>query len=506
MRACLYLRVSTPSQAEEDRASLGEQEQRCRQHCEAKGYDVAAVYTDVGSGASRRRPQFQEMLKGARGGQFNVIVAWKADRLARGISPCAALYEALESTTIGIETVAEPFDRTTFEIRAVLGRMELENIAQRTQMGREAAVKAGHHHAKPPFGYDYDPAARRWVVNEFEARRVQQIFHWYIDGVSTAEIARRLNAEGVPTKYRSRLGWTAATVSKMMGPGAESYCGAAYFNKKQGRTYKAKDRERWIAMKEIPPLISRETLEAARTRRATNKRFSPRNTQAIYLTQHILFCSECSYHFQIHSGVGQPRLMCWGMVRYPHLHHCRKPKTLYERPQGERLWQAVAGVLGSEAGLEAAIRSRVKHVATEREAMEQRLKELEKRRGDLKLEQDRVITWARKGSISEDQLNNQLRAIQAEEEQYATEQARLWADLKLQGDAEAIYQQARQLIPMLRERLNGGLSDKGKQEIIRLLVRRALLDGEGNMTVEFSIPEPVMSFDFSTGSHTRVRQ
>ena len=106
----------------------------------------------------------------------------KADRLARGISPCAALYEALENTHITIETVAEPFDRTTFEVRAVLGRIELENIAQRTQMGREGNIKGGNNHIRPPFSWDYDPDTKRWVKNEFEAKWVCQIFITSLSG------------------------------------------------------------------------------------------------------------------------------------------------------------------------------------------------------------------------------------------------------------------------------------------------------------------------------------
>ena len=134
-RAAIYSRVSTAEQAEDDKASLNEQERRCREFCQEKGYDAIVSYQDIGSGTTRKRPSFTDMLKDARLRQFDVIIAWKTDRLARGIYPCSALMEA-------IETVAELFDRTTFEIRAVLGRIEVENIVQRTTMGREAKMRA----------------------------------------------------------------------------------------------------------------------------------------------------------------------------------------------------------------------------------------------------------------------------------------------------------------------------------------------------------------------------
>ena len=80
------------------------------------------------------------MLRDANEDGFDIIVAWKGDRLARGIYPAAALFEAIENTNISIETETEPFDRTSFEMRAVMGRMEVENMTQRTQMGREGNI------------------------------------------------------------------------------------------------------------------------------------------------------------------------------------------------------------------------------------------------------------------------------------------------------------------------------------------------------------------------------
>jgi hypothetical protein len=49
---------------------------------------------------------------------------------------------------------------------------------------------------------------------------------------------------------------------------------------------------------------------------------------------------------------------------------------------------------------------------------------------------------------------------------------------------------ARQLIPMMQERINSSLGDKEKQEIIKLLVRRALLNRFGDLTIELRVPAP----------------
>jgi site-specific DNA recombinase len=499
-RVVIYVRVSDPRQAEADKVSLGEQEERCRYYCASKNYSVVAVYQDAGkSGLTKKRPQFQAMLRDAKQDKFDVIVAWKGDRLARGIYPAAALFEALENTTINIETVVELFDRTTFEVRAVVGRIEVENMAQRTQMGREGNIsKLGHNHPKPPFGYDYHRESKRWTTNDFEAKWVRQIFDWYIASISVYEIARRLNNAGVPTKNRSSLGWTAQKVSQLAA--LECYTGVAYYNKRQRTTGKKKDRGEWVPML-VPAIISQETWQAAQGKRANNKRFSPRNTKAVYVTQHIMECEECGKSFLIHSGSGQPRLVCRGMTLHPHLYNCREPKTLFYQPIADRLWQGVVGILESEGGLEAAIQSRIEYVKERKETLEEQLGELAHKLSSLEGERDIVITGFRKGFYDEESLQRQLSAIHDDKAQSTKEIDSLLADLRLLEDAQTVGQKAKELIPLMKARLHNELTDKEKYEIIQLLVRRALLDGMGNLTIEFKIPRPNMSFASATSPH-----
>jgi hypothetical protein len=80
----------------------------------------------------------------------------------------------------------------------------------------------------------------------------------------------------------------------------------------------------------------------------------------------------------------------------------------------------------------------------------------------------------------------------------SAEQNRLLADLRLIGDGDEVYRQARELIPMMKARINDDLAEKDKRDIIDSLVRRALLDGSGDLTIEFKVPRPEMSFGFSS--------
>ena len=44
-----------------------------------RGEPIVKEYQDVGSGASKRRPDFQQMLRDIQDGAFDVFVCWKSD-------------------------------------------------------------------------------------------------------------------------------------------------------------------------------------------------------------------------------------------------------------------------------------------------------------------------------------------------------------------------------------------------------------------------------------------
>ena len=83
--AGIYIRVSTEDHARED-FSLGEQEERLREFCKFKRYEIFKVYKDAGISAKNdKRPAYQEMLEDIRYKNINIIVAFKLDRLTRSV-------------------------------------------------------------------------------------------------------------------------------------------------------------------------------------------------------------------------------------------------------------------------------------------------------------------------------------------------------------------------------------------------------------------------------------
>ena len=95
--AGIYIRVSTEDQAREG-FSLGEQEEKLRQLCKYKDFEIFKVYKDAGISAKnmKDRPAFQQMLDDMKAGKLNYIVAYKLDRVTRSVRDLEELLTQLE--------------------------------------------------------------------------------------------------------------------------------------------------------------------------------------------------------------------------------------------------------------------------------------------------------------------------------------------------------------------------------------------------------------------------
>ena len=179
-RAAIYARVSSQSQAEEDKTSLSEQMKEMEAYCERRGLVIVARYQEIGRGWSKKRTEFQRMLADARLGRFDVVVCWKSDRLSRGLYPAAALMEVVEAYQIHLESVMDAIDMKTFGIMAAIGKIELDNLRERSLMGKRGAAKQGRiPTSEVPYGYRIGAGGKPEVVDA-QAQVVQRIFRQYV--------------------------------------------------------------------------------------------------------------------------------------------------------------------------------------------------------------------------------------------------------------------------------------------------------------------------------------
>jgi site-specific DNA recombinase len=201
IRAVIYPRYSSDQQRE---ASIEDQVEVCRRYAQVQGWEVVRVYPDHAlSGASRFRPAFQQMLADAEARKFEVIIAEALDRLSRKLADVAEFHDRLTFLGIRLHTVATG-EVTPMHV-GVLGMMaqiQLKDLAEKTKRGQLGRALKGKVPGGKAYGYDVLPATAEGAgerrVNPAQAVVVRRIFELFAAGLAPREIARRLNAEGVP--------------------------------------------------------------------------------------------------------------------------------------------------------------------------------------------------------------------------------------------------------------------------------------------------------------------
>lgn len=206
-RACVYTRVSTGAQGEEDKVSLPEQERMAKACIESKGWEYVRTYEDNGyTGRNTDRPALQQMLTDVMNGEIDAIVIFKLDRLSRKQRDTLYIIEDwLLKNNVDLVSLNETLDTSTPWGRAMIGvlssfnQLESENIALRTTMGRYATAReGGYAGGKPPLGYRAVNGQLEIVPHEAEIVRL--VFDLRSKGMTLIAITTELNKRGYRTK------------------------------------------------------------------------------------------------------------------------------------------------------------------------------------------------------------------------------------------------------------------------------------------------------------------
>lgn len=198
MNAIGYIRVSTGRQAEDDKYGPEAQREGIERYARAHGYKIVAWREDTASGASDERPALDEILYGDMGVQFEAVIAFKNDRIARDTKLYFYYLYVLERRGVKLLSTQESFDEgDAFAniYRALLqfvAEQERRNIALRTGGGRSMkAACGGYGGGRPPYGYR--AVGKQLEIDPLEARAVRYVFQRHAEGAANMRIAREMN-------------------------------------------------------------------------------------------------------------------------------------------------------------------------------------------------------------------------------------------------------------------------------------------------------------------------
>jgi DNA invertase Pin-like site-specific DNA recombinase len=225
-RACaLYVRISLST---EESVSIERQIEAGQQYAAAHGWTVVDVFRDEGVSATHNKPEdrkgWQALMASDK--QFDTVVVWKVDRLARRITDFWSTYESLQAQGRSLASIADNLDMSTAIGRIVAGvlagfaEMEAETISLRVKAARDYLLRAGRYAGGSlPYGYRAveNPDGPGYIVvqDEEQIEWVRGMVRRTMDGLSIYSTMTWLNESGAPTKNGAEK-WSYTTLDRLM--------------------------------------------------------------------------------------------------------------------------------------------------------------------------------------------------------------------------------------------------------------------------------------------------
>ncbi|MHB8539818.1 MAG: recombinase family protein [Candidatus Acidiferrales bacterium] len=132
------------------------QTRELRQFCEARGWQIAGEYVDLGiSGAKDSRPELNQLMADAHRRKFDAVVVWKFDRFARSVSHLLRALETFNALGVGFVSLSESLDTSTpagrmvFTVLGAVAELERSLIAERVRAGLRNARARGKRLGRP---------------------------------------------------------------------------------------------------------------------------------------------------------------------------------------------------------------------------------------------------------------------------------------------------------------------------------------------------------------------
>lgn len=318
LKGVTYNRFSSTMQREE---SIDAQIRFSHDYAKKNNIEIVKDYMDEAiSGKTDDRPAFQQMLKDAKLGLFDVVICHKVDRFARNRIESAINKYNLRKCNVKVAFSGQAIDDSP-EGQLMEGILESFaeyyslNLAKETMKGlRENAYKCKFNGGYVPFGYSIDSSTKNYIINENEAPYVQMIFKMFLDGIKYKDIIKTLTKLGIKT----RLGgdFTEPTLHDLLSN--EKYVGIYTFNKRNSRNIDGKRNNRSRKSEDevisipggIPQIVDTEIFIQVQEKLCLKKRTT--KAKEVYLLSGLIYCGCCGKPYcgnRKHNGSGKVYVM-----------------------------------------------------------------------------------------------------------------------------------------------------------------------------------------------------
>ena len=324
--ACGYVRLSREDGDREESNSVTGQKDLIRdffsRHPELL---ECGMWVDDGfSGSSFERPAFQAMMADVKAEKIDCIVVKDLSRFGRNYLDAGEYIEKF-FPFLGVRFIAindnydslngnPESDELLIPFKNLINEAYCRDSSIKIRSQLEIKRKRGDFIGSfAVYGYRKDPGDRhRLAVDSFAADVVRDIFRWKLEGVSAADIADRLNRDGIlpPMEYKKQQGmrfatpfrinarsvWNATAILRILKNPV--YTGVLEQGKNTTPSYKvkrrvARPREEWSVTEGAhEAVVTPEDFAAVQKVLALDTRTSP-GSSAVELFSGMAACGEC---------------------------------------------------------------------------------------------------------------------------------------------------------------------------------------------------------------------
>ena len=289
----IYVRLSVENSGKDDDGdSIENQTGICREYVDARPYlNLYGIYSDNGEkGWKFDRPEFTRMMDDVKAGKVDCIVVKDLSRFGRDYIETGNYLEKI-FPFLGVRfiSITDSYDSFTCDdaesalmvpLKNMVNDVYAKDISRKIITSfRQRQEKGDFLPGNTPYGYIKSETRQfRYEVDEKVAPYIRMLFEWKAEGVSHAEMARRLNEMGAVTpsmrkvelgiwhaeKYRHTV-WGGRTLTDILTNPV--YTGALVYGRMPKSLYEGirvhrAPKEEWRILEGMhEPIVSRELFD-----------------------------------------------------------------------------------------------------------------------------------------------------------------------------------------------------------------------------------------------------
>ncbi len=503
VRIVAYCRVSTEKEQQLD--SLEQQKIFFQEFAKQNNYELVNIYADEGitGRQTRKREEFNRMMRDAKKGIFDMLVVKDISRFARNTVDLLTSVRELKSLDIDVQFITNSYkalgnSEFILTVYGAIAQEESAGLSKKVKFGKNITAQRGRI-PNLILGYNKkDKDKYNLEINEEEAEVVKEIFDLYANKeYGCAKIARILNDKGLRTK-RDNTYYTTGAISRILKH--KIYIGQVVNKQSEvvdfltGKRRKIPESEQIVVQNEKLRLISDELFYKAqnKTKENTEKYMQPmikagRSSKFLYST--LIKCEHCGYSFFREQRLYKNEYIRWKCSGKKTMgkKYCDNMVAVDENKLTEAIQEYFNGILKNKDEFIKSTIEKYHKILKEKNTEFKTAKEMEKDLDKLKKTKQKYVKMYTDELITEDEFKEYTKNINAKMKEIETQ-------IKISNFSIASEDVVNKDIRQKIKKIENILTGKGfTNESLKKIIDRINVNKNGNVEI---ILKGLTNFDY----------